>query len=545
MKNETCRVLICLATLLFCAGAFASETKTVLTIPRVQGVPQLQNFLKMRPDGQVEKEMAKVTGFIQQLPSDGQPASQETEVYMGYDEDNLYVVFVAFDDEPERIRARMNRRENVFNDDMVEIMLDTFNDRRRAFAFLTNPLGVQWDALWTEGSSFDESFDTLWHSEGRLTAQGYVVRMAIPFKSLRFPATQEQTWGIILLRELARGNAEQSFWQRVSSRVEGRLNQAAKLQIKTSISPSRNLQLIPYGNYRTLRFLNDQGAAGPGFTTDPVDASAGLDVKWVAKDNLAVDMTLNPDFSQVESDEPQVTVNQRFEVFFPEKRPFFLENADLFSTPFNLVFTRRIADPQLGARITGKAGPYAFGGIVTDDEAPGKRLTASDPQHGKRAFFNIFRVSRDILSQSKIGLIYAGREFSGSYNRVAGVHGRLKLTQNWAMPFMAAMRYSKLEDGTRLSNPAFSIAFNGDGRQWHSHIHFLDVGRDFRTETDTVSQLRAIAQELAKQDSEVHISVDPTQIGYSIDEKMSRDNAFKIAEEIKNVINDTYTSSRN
>lgn len=464
------------------ASELSNDIKPTLIIPKVKQAPALENFLGMRPNGKVEEQMVKVEGFIQQRPKDGEPSEQNTQVYLGYDDKNLYVVFVAFDNEPDKVRARMSRRENVFRDDIVQIMLDTFNDQRRAFVFVTNPLGVQWDALWTEGRGFDESFDTLWYSKGRLTDQGYVVWMAFPFKSLRFPSIPDQTWGVIFLREIQRGSAEQSFWPRVSSRIEGRLNQAATLHIKNEISPGRNIQVIPYGTYRSFRLLDKQAPVGPRFVTDGADPDAGIDAKFVVKDNMAVDLTVNPDFSQVESDQPQVTVNQRFEVFFPEKRPFFLENANFFQSPFNLVFTRRIADPQFGLRLTGKAGPYALGALVIDDEAPGKRVVDDDPRRGKRARFSVLRVSRDLFNQSNIGLIYTDREFRGSYNRVGGVDGRVKLNRNWTTNFQAVLSATKTLENVRLFDPAFIIQVNRRGRQFNSHIHYMDIGREFRTQ---------------------------------------------------------------
>lgn len=467
-------------------GALANNDKAVLVVPRVQEAPKLENFLQMKAAGPVEKQMAKISGFIQQQPKDGEPSGQQTKVYVCYDDKNFYAVFVAFDDEPTKVRARMNRREKITNDDRVEITLDTFKDKQRAYVFRSNPLGVQWDALWTEGSAFDESFDTLWYSKGKLTDQGYVVWMAIPFKSLRFPETPLQNWGVIFARDIQRGNAELSFWPRVSSRVEGRLNQAATLQIRNSVSPGRNIQFIPYGTYRTFRLLDQQHSGGPRFATDGVDPDAGLDAKWVFKDNMALDLTVNPDFSQVESDRPQVTVNQRFEVFFPEKRPFFLENANFFSTLSDLVFTRRIADPQFGARITGKSGPYTLGAILIDDEAPGKSVSEDDPLRGKRAAFGIVRVNRDIWNQSRIGVIYTDREFESSYNRVVGVDGRIKLHKNWTTSFLAVTSFTKLQEGKRFSDPAFNVTLNRNGRQLNSHFHYIDIFPDFRTDTGFV-----------------------------------------------------------
>ncbi len=457
-----------------------------IAVPALSGEPKLERFLTMKAEGKVEEEMARVSDFIQRTPKDGEPSTQRTDVYLGHDDKNLYAVFVAFDSDPDKVRAHMSRRETAVNDDQVEIMLDTFHDQRRAYAFVTNPLGVQWDALWTEGDGFDQSFDTVWHSRGVLTDQGYVVLMAIPFKSLRFPSAPEQKWGVILLREIQRGNFEQTFWPHISSTIEGRLNQAGTLLIKKSISPGRNMQFIPYATYRTFRALEPSGPAGPRFISDGADPDAGVDAKIVIQDNMALDLTGNPDFSQVESDEPQLTVNQRFEVFFPEKRPFFLENSNFFTSPINLVFTRRIADPQFGIRLTGKSGPYAIGTMLMDDEAPGSRIQPGDAAHGKRAFFGVARVSRDILNQSNIGFTYTGREFEGEYNHVAGIDTRLKLDQNWDARTQAVFSSTDPGNASTFTGGAYTLSLNRSGRQLNTHTHFQTFDSDFATFTGFV-----------------------------------------------------------
>jgi hypothetical protein len=430
--------------------------------------------------------MAKVSDFVQREPSDGQVATQRTETYLGYDEENLHIVFLAFDHEPGKVRARMVRREDVFGDDRVEVLLDTFADQRRAYAFLTNPFGIQWDALWMEGQGFDESFDTIWHSEGRLTDQGYVVRMAIPFKSLRFPNAGSQRWGLILMRFVPRMN-EFSTWPHMSSRVEGRLNQAATVTGMENISPGRNIQLIPYGAFRSFRALDTRDEDRPTFAREPGEADGGLDAKLVFRDSLVLDLTVNPDFSQVESDQPQVTVNQRFEVFFPEKRPFFLENANFFETPINLVFTRRIADPQFGARLTGKVGRYALGALLIDDQSPGRTVPDADPLRNKRALFGIFRVSRDIFQQSSLGVIYTDREFEDEYNRVGGIDGRFKFGQNWTASFQAVTSWAQtLEDDgtlTRSAGPGYEVRLRRDGRQLFTQTRYLDYSPGFQAAT--------------------------------------------------------------
>jgi hypothetical protein len=442
--------------------------------------------------------MVKVTGFIQRNPHNGDLASQRTEAYLGYDEKNLYVVFVCFDD-PAKVRARMSRREDIFDDDTVEIMLDTFHDRRRAYAFQTTPLGVQWDAIWTEvphedntGSTanFDPSFDTVWHSNGKLTSRGYVVWMAIPFKSLRFSPAREQSWGIILYRGILREN-EDDFWPEISRSVEGRLAQGATAGGLEDISPGRNMQFIPYGVLRSFRALDTRDPTAPRFDHRDAEFRGGIDSKFVLHDNLVLDVTANPDFSQVESDEPQITVNQRFEVFFPERRPFFLENSDYFKTPIDLFFTRRIGDPQFGARLTGKVGPYSLGILATDDRGPGNRVPDSDPLAGERSTFAIARVNRDIFGQSSIGAIYTDWEFPAAdeFNRVGGIDSRLKFNPNWTGNFEAVTSSTKNQDGSYEAGPAYKAEANYGATHLNYDATYNDISPGFTTNAGFVNRV--------------------------------------------------------
>jgi Domain of unknown function (DUF5916)/Carbohydrate family 9 binding domain-like len=421
-----------------------------LTIPRLNRAPALEDFLRMKPEGEIAQQMAVVSGFVQRNPHNGEKVSEETEAYLGYDQKNLYIVFVCFDD-PRKVRARMSRREDIFDDDQVEVMLDTFHDRRRAYAFQTTPLGVQWDAIWTEASraevngNFDTSWDTVWDSRGKVTNRGYVVEMAIPFKSLRFPAANQQEWGIILYRGIFRKN-EDSFWPQVSRKIEGRLGQAATLYGLEGISPGRDIELIPYGIMRGFRSLDTSDPNNPYFQNAAAQGQVGLDAKFVIHDHFVLDMTANPDFSQVESEDPQITVNQRFEVYFPEKRPFFLENEDYFRTPFDLFFTRNIQDPSAGIRLTGKEGPYSVGFMATDDRGPGQAVPSYFPLSGTRSYFSVARVSRDIFQQSSVGALYTDWECptTGEFNRVGGVDTRLKFNENWILEGQAVASSSNL-----------------------------------------------------------------------------------------------------
>lgn len=490
---------LCLLAITVFAHSSENDPPVPVRVPRLQQPPTLADFADMQPGGEIEGQMMRVSEFVQQRPRDGQPASERTEAYLGYDDKALYISFLCFDNEPEKVRARMERRENAFEDDFVEVTLDTYHDRRRGYMFWSNPLGIQAEGIWTEEQGEpDWSFDTIWQTHGQRTKQGYVVLMEIPFKSLRFKPLDEQLWSITLLRVIPRKN-EWSYWPHVSARKEGRLSQARDLAGLDQIAPGRSIQLIPYGSFRRFRALDQTSEPNrPHFIHDS-QPDVGLDAKFVLKDNFVLDVTVNPDFSQVESDQPQITANQRFEVFFPERRPFFLENSDFFSTPLDLVFTRRIADPQFGARLTGKAGPYALGMLVMDDQSPGRQVAANDPNRDKRALFTIARVRRDIFKQSNIGVIYTGRQFQDSYNHVGGIDGRLKLNQNWVAGYQAVASKTRTLDGQELAGPAYQAYLYRSGRQFQYEANYEDFSPNFRTQTGFVrrTDVRTISQNIS------------------------------------------------
>jgi len=460
------------------ASADAASPRAELVIPRVEKPPTLEDFLQMKPRDELVGKLAKVENFTQYVPKYGAPSTQVTEVYLGYDDKHFYAVFVCFDSEPRKIRARMTRRDQIFDDDYVEVDLDTFHDRRRAYQLWSNPLGVQLDNIWTEGQGPDMSFDTVWHSRGQLTAQGYVVWMAIPFDSLRFKPGPEQTWGLIMWRVIPR-LSEETNWPGVFLSLDGLLSQEATLRGISGISPGRTVQLVPYGFARSHRVLDTQDPDNVHFLSDRFDPQAGLDAKFILKDSFVLDLAVNPDFSQVESDDPQITENRRFEVYFPEKRPFFLENAGYFKTPINLLFTRRIADPQYGARLTGKRGPYSLGILLADDEAPGKIVLPGDPLFGQRAKVGVFRLQRDFFRRSALGVIYTDRELAGSVNRVGGLDGHFKLGSHWAAAFQGVTSFTRSLDGSRLAGPAYKGYLRHTGRHFYYDLEYDDRSPGF------------------------------------------------------------------
>src|SRR5713226_7218270 len=441
-------------------------------IPRVHRPPRLEDFLENRPR---EAELA-VTDFRQNSPGDGTPATEPTTAYLSYDDKNLYAVFVCRD-ETGQVRAHLSKREDSDQDDGVGLLLDTYRDFHRAYYFFSNPLGVQTDAIYTEGQGYDFSFDTLWDNSGRVTSDGYIVFFSIPFKSLRFSSVPEQTWGMALYRVILR-KSEYDYWPYVTQRVEGLTQQFAPVAGLENVSPGRNIQLIPYGLLASDHFLNQpisvngSTPAPPSFK-DQFEHRAGLDAKFVARDSLTFDVTLNPDFSQVESDDPQVTINQRLAVFFPEKRPFFIENAGFFMTPIDLFFSRQIADPQFGSRMTGKLGKWTLGALIIDDRQPGQRFTSGP--YNTRAADGVVRITREFGNQSYIGGFFSSRDFADSSNRVASLDARLKFSKNWVVDAQAVHTWTRQNAVTGFDCLSFASSNPAVGSQQGNAL-WADIG---------------------------------------------------------------------
>jgi hypothetical protein len=467
-------------------AASAAADRPSITIPRVMEPPVLSGLL----DGKTTPPGVRITGFVQREPGDGVPVSLETTAYLSYDQDHLYVVFVCKDD-PARVRANMTKREAIMGDDVVGLVLDTYHDGHRAYMFLVNPLGIQLDGVTTEGQNDDYSYDTLWQSDGRLTADGYIVVVRIPFRSLRFSAAETHTWGVAVARLIPRAN-ETSFWPYITRRVAGFGQQLATLEGLEGISPGRNLQAIPYGNFAAARVLGEDGVP-----RSEDAAQVGVDAKAVIKDAFTTDITVNPDFSQVESDEPQVTVNQRFEVYFPEKRPFFIENAGYFEAPQRLFFSRRIADPGVGARLTGKAAGWSFGVLGVNDGAPGRGVEKGDPRSGKTAGIGVVRAQREFARQSYLGGIFTDRELGPAANRVYGADGRWKFNDNWSLAGQWVGSQTVDETGGSTYGTSWLAQVNRSGRGFDYMGGFVARSPEFQADLGYIRRvdMRELTQE--------------------------------------------------
>lgn len=456
-----------------------------LRIPRIDRAPRLEEFLNMQQPPQWIGKLAVVKGFIQRLPDDGQPATEATDAYLGYDSKALHIVFVAHDSEPKQIRARLDHRESISKDeDQVGIYLDTFLDQRRAYSFSCNPLGVQYDAIYSQDSDTDDQgFDTVWTSNGRLTPGGYVLTMTIPFKSLRFPHENSQIWNVALWRYIGR-RSEGSWWPRVSSQYRGVLNQTAPANGIEGISPGHNLQLIPYTSTSAYHSVDSRDPSKPFYDNKTAKVITGLDAKAVFHDSMVLDMTLKPDFRQVESDEPQTTTNQLYALYYPEKRPFFTENANYFEAPMvsgqHLLYTRTIVDPDFGARLTGRQGRYSIGALVADDRSPGESVPDSDLNAGKKAYFSIFRVTRDLPAHSNVGMGFGERRFAGSYSRAVNIDTTFNIGKTWTGSILAGYDWNRSIDGQVTSGGDLDTYLTRVSRGFNYIGYFLNRAPGFQ-----------------------------------------------------------------
>jgi hypothetical protein len=458
---------------------------------------------EIRVDGRLDEaawsRAATLTGFTQSRPAEGTPASEATEVRVFYTPRDLYIGIRARAGDPSSIRSTLAERDQITSDDHVAILLDTFYDRRRAFAFLVNPLGIQQDGTLAEGRGLDFSPDFTFDSRGRLTGEGYEVELRIPLKSLKFPAGDEQRWGFNVIRVIPATSAEESWAPRGRS-APSELAQSGTLRGIRGLRPGRLFEAAPTLTARRVGSTGDDG-----FRRGPTEPDAGVDVKYGITSELTLDATVNPDFSTVEADADQITVNERFAISLQEKRPFFLEGADLFSTPEPLVYTRSIVDPAVGARLTGKVGALNLAYLGAVDEAPLNSPARFAPA-GERAVFHIARLRRDVGSQgSTLGALATSRQTGSAFNHVAAADARIRFGGVYTLGAQAGGSWTRawtpdplgrdsagppgarqpVATSDRVAHIAH-VYLDRTARRWGYIATLRDVPEGFRTETGFV-----------------------------------------------------------
>jgi hypothetical protein len=455
------------------------------------------------------KGAAVVDTFWETNPGDNVPPKVRTVAYLTYDAKAFYIGLRCDDPNPSRIRAPYADRDQVIGtDDNVAIFLDTRNDRRSAMEFRVNPRGIQADAIWNEalqGDPNQEDFSPDFHFEtaAKITAEGWTAEIRIPFSTLRYPKADPQTWGILIWRNYPREFRYGIYSSRIARGLNCLLCVMRSLTGLSGLPSGSHYVVAPYATLKEHGQPRDPQDPRSEFSNPPARGDGGIDAKWIPNPDTAIDGTLNPDFSQVESDVAQIGVNARFALFFPEKRPFFLESSDLFQEPIPAVYTRTITSPRWGLRATGKAGSSTYTLLVTEDRGggsviePGPEASDFAPQDF-RSTVAIGRLRHD-FGASFAGFLVTDREIKGGgHNRVLGpdfqwratdrdlVTGQFLFsdTQNPDRPDL-----SPHFDGKSFSSRAYYVSWNHSTATAGWFYEHKDFGEGFRAEDGFVPQV--------------------------------------------------------
>jgi hypothetical protein len=445
--------------------------------PRIDASVQIDGAL----DEPVWHQAALLTGFSMYRPADGRPASDSTEVLVWYGPDAIYFGIRAFEAHSNVIRATLANRDNIDADDKVQILLDTYDDHRRALLFAVNPLGIQEDGVLSDGveaaaggpqaggrfdATIDLNPDFIYESRGRLTAYGYEVEIRIPFKSLHYQSADPQTWGVQIDRITQHSGYEDTWTPAVRANASF-LIQSGKLTGLTGLHRGLVMDVTPEFTTKV------NGTPRPGDYLYMAEPDIGGTLRWGVTENLSLNATANPDFSQVEADVGQVTANARFPLFFPEKRPFFLDGLEQYSSPNQLIYTRTVVQPVAGAKLTGKIGTTNVAYLAAVDD---KSQSSSD----NNPIYNLLRLRRDLGASSTAGIVYTDREDGSAYNRVAGTDLRVIWGKIWFSQAQVVGSWTREPGGVQSGAIWDLTMYDRTGRAYGNHGEFEAVSPHFQ-----------------------------------------------------------------
>lgn len=480
-----------------------------IVIPKALTPPVIDGKL----DEEVWKTAAVFKDFYQTGPGYNTPPSKPTEAYMLYDEHNLYIGFKCWD-ERDKIKATVAKRDDVFDEDNVRLWLDTFNDHRRAYVLGFNPLGIQQDGIYTEGQGADFSVDIVMESKGVIEDWGWSVEVKVPFKSLRYAGGKGKIWGFSVARNIDRFNDELDEWLPDDRDVSGFLIKHGRITGLDDIKYERTLEIVPSVTVsQTSERVPAIEVPAGRFVNHPVKKDIGVNLKYTLSPNVTLDAAINPDFAEIEADAPVVTANQRFPIFFQEKRPFFLEGKEIFDTPLQPFYSRTIIDPDVALKLTGKVNKTTFGLLAASDNAPGNYsedertqnrecliLQRSDPSLNcplnefidKNAFIGVLRVKRDFGANNSVGFFGTAHIFPQDRNFVTGFDGKYKFNETTVMTFQALGThsiknfYDPNTDTTKYRNGNgfgyyWDLDFTKDTHGWYAEV--FGRTKDYRADT--------------------------------------------------------------
>ena len=490
---------------------------------------------EIRIDGVLEetwKQSARFENFAEFMPAHQVAARVPTEGYVTHSESDLFIAFVCYDPEIDKLRASLTDRDRIYADDFVGIIIDTYRDQQRGYEFFSNPRGIQGDMMWNASRSEeegdgaiwqahggeDESFDAVWESEGKIYADKWVVEMRIPFSSLRYPNREEQDWAVHFVRSYPRENRYEFSWMPISQDDNSFMGQAGglKLNMATVQELGRGFEILPFlTGSRTDQLVDDGTGRGVWKNQDGGRANLseriGFTGKYAISTDHVLDFALRPDFSQIESDAGRIDVNMPWAFFYAERRPFFMEGSDVFLVDYsasgmildvaNLIYPRSINDPKVAGKVTGKSGKVSYGYISAYDENTPLILPLADGtivRHTREnSWSNIARVKYDIAEQSSIGFAATNRRMDlGGSNTAAAVETDLRLSDNYSLTAFGALTYTDEPDDEELSaiipEMAFdvndeSITADYDGQDFYGYVFKTTLIRQSRSWNFNVS----------------------------------------------------------
>ena len=475
-------------------------------------VPKL-NAGNMNIDGVLNEDVwnnaVTAENFTEISPGDNVKPEVETKVKIFYDDDYIYFGYTCYEKDMESVRASLSDRDRMYGDDWVGPFIDTYSDLKQGFEMYVNPKGIQGDLLWTSNSE-DSNYDIIYDSEAQMYKDKWTAEMRIPFKSLRFPDRKEQKWRIHLLRNRPRGARQEIYWASVSRDNPNFMGQSGTLNGIKDVKRGRDIQILPYILGTQNSTLEDFSDPNSKFTHGKLEGEIGLSAKYGLSSTLTLDATYNPDFSQVEADAPQININSPFALFYPEKRPFFLEGIDHFATPINVSYTRSINNPLFAAKLSGKINKLDIGFISAYDENTPYIIPLTERSFflssNKNSISNILRMKYDMGGENYLGFIFSDREQSADsskafgftgFNRNYGFDGKFNFASNYYLTFQILQnntkeindtnfkynslknfrfddnKYTALLDGESYSGSNVYLSFNRNARNWSFYSEYF------------------------------------------------------------------------
>jgi hypothetical protein len=474
------KIIIALVLFLLVLQSSKIYAEEVVRVSSTQIPPEIDGIL----DDSAWETAIKFENFKTIKPDYGKEPGQKTIAYMTYDAENLYFAFRCFDNEPDKIKTSVSSRDNMYQDDNVIIMLDTFNTMQEAYGFFLNPEGIQGDAMINTDGEGDSTFDMVWYSKGVIDDEGYAVECRIPLQSIRFPGKDTITLRVAFFRQIIR-TSEQSSFPPMFADQGSLLKQSQPISV-TGWKYKRLVEILP-----ALTHSTRQSIAQGRMQTEEENTDFGLTGKIGLTSDLTLDGTFNPDFSQVESDAGQIDINLRYELFYPEKRPFFLEGNDIFQFAGTVeegplamvVHTRTIINPSFGLKMSGKLGrKSSFAAIYAVDDLPDDPID-SHPD------FMIGRYKFALKEDSYIGGFYIGKESGRGFNRVVGTDGRFRLTQASIADFHLFGAFTQKNGSTETSNDhALGLHYQYGTRRMIVDLGYQDISKNFQIDTGYITR---------------------------------------------------------